>query len=386
MKRLFTLFAAFASLALAIFVAFGWVVSLEANNAGIADRGDIESLGNLGEFLNVRYGVPLAIIAGLLGAFVTYTLDRISTRQGETDILEFAERKSRDIGEKFAPLTQSAIASVVFGNRIWSLFIAARLSAAEAAGTGKPLDYKYVRQTFLETCGEDLELFKAATQNLAISAPQIWADPYAALVATEGLAHRPRFKSHLRRMAELMTAFGTDTSQFERTWLTAGDPRETANFLSALERNLRAERAFAVLHLLPPSALPMEYAGLLLHGRVHKLVEPVKTASGGRIESITYNTGAAMLLSIIDSLPRRNEVADLIDTLMQSRSRIAKEFLTRAGPDWSSYAPSTRWMDGFARYERSDCFVAVRVRYGETIRAEYYDATNHAALGKENPR
>ena len=80
---------------------------------------------------------------------------------------------------------------------------------------------------------------------------------------------------------------------------------------------------------------------------------------------------------LVHALPRRQDVAELIDQLLDRRSKIARVFLEQAGPDWSLYTFTDDWIDGFNDYDRPYAFAYATVREGDRVYSEHYDPMVH---------
>ena len=369
---------AFALLALGVVGLFGVLVRWEAQIAGIDNPSDVQSLGALGDFLNVRYGLPVAVIAGLIGGVITFMLDRISTRQGEVDILNFAEEKSETITACFRPFAESVIKAFGFARKVQL----EQTAAAQAVAENDPkAPFEKVRAHFCEHAEGTVAEFRDELKDLRDDAQAVWLNSYSILVAEHGLNARPTHADRLEELAQLgleteaagrMGLLGPEASFFDAA------PKMIISQLDRLIQDLTVERAFNVLYQLPPNGLRlMDVAGAIAGGQFCALKQPRKLADGRVCIGYFLNYGAAYFLMLVHALPRRQDVAELIDQLLDRRSKIARVFLEQAGPDWSLYTFTDDWIDGFNDYDRPYAFAYATVREGDRVYSEHYDPMVH---------
>jgi hypothetical protein len=368
MTRQVILVLVFVGLSVAIFWGFGFVVALEASTAGITDPADVQRLGNLGELLNVRYGVPLAIIAGLLGAFVTYSLDRISTRQGETEILEFVEAKASGVFRDFRMIVPFLEQGMVMSN---SVETAIEVTLKEYDNDRKPID-----ETFFKRVDGRIEGELAGFREIAAGSSDqpgildlveaIVTNPYSSLIADRGCEVRPRSREMMAFIKEKLIAAGLETRiglSDADDGLLSTDLYLTGGNIASLASLTTSKELRALWTAAPQRSSTLERLGLSLMS-MNVALRPGTIIQGRPAERVFFNLGLPMLLTLIDSFPRRDEAASVFDSLLLKRSQVARHFLERAGPDIRLLMPGS-WRNSFDQITDPGRLIFIRFDEGD---------------------
>jgi len=199
------------------------------------------------------------------------------------------------------------------------------------------------------------------------------------MIAEDGLMKRGHHSDRLSELAALSATTREAARLSARHGFFDAEPKIVIANLTSLIDQITPERAFAVLQVLPQDERLrlMDVAGAIAGGQFCQL-ESLRALPGGRtLNGYFLNYGAAYLLMLVNALPHREDVATVIDHLLDRRSKIAREFLRQAGPDWSLYTFSRAWMEGFQDYDRRYAFAYAVVSDGKRTYTELYDPTAH---------
>lgn len=358
---------------------------LEREANSLSDMGLASGLGDAGEFLNLKYGVPVAFLGAVVGLIIAAVGYAFTSQQNEIDILRFVEEKALQSNEKYLALRRLMQRIVMGGNAIMH-----DIHEYEASQGEEPLSDDERQKARLELEGRlestiatirgllspDVSVSDPSGVTLRELAEQIQADCYTAYFVREQKAGlRPESPLGYLR-TRLPAAAAASISRY-----LSDELDDVARNLDLLARGARAEHGVGAFKQMPFDALTIDVMGAMIASYGVYAAPSTQAVDGRAIRGYIFNIGAAYLLEIYDLLPDNASIVIAFNKIFGDRSEVATKFLEEAGPDRSRLA-SPIWHQSFsAQLENLDRLIIVDFEQGAN---EFYDPQRHGPLRMKN--
>lgn len=304
---------------------------------------NLTDYSNAGQYLNFIIGIPLAISAALLGAFVTYQVGHLASTKDDFSSLKFVNKVSAPI---FAAQSKIAQTLEVIGNNGIRF-----VDSVEAAIIkSQPIEQN-------EDIGKELE---AIWEELEKKQSEHFQENRAALTSIEGLYERLesnmssamflRKRADILNTASKMLGSRPHRSSLPNDYLVKLLPSKAAQFLAGMNAKTMVHRLVSfsetaggsdtvrAYFYLPDKFNIIEFAGMVLFSPYFKLANPITLRNGYVITGYSVNVAGAYLATIYESLPDKRAMLLALEDVMPMRN-IAAKYLKKAGPEISELAP-----------------------------------------------
>lgn len=341
---------------------------------------DTSVRGQVGEFFNARFGLPLTVVGAAVGTVLTGVGLLFTSRQGDVELLNFVEKRLTattdnygEMADRMGHLAWISNTSIDLVQELLPLL----LEAMDEEGVDDAWD---AVEAILERPDlEELQLFvlamaadlQATARQIGVSLREIGRDFYAE-------AFRARQLKEVRgapRPLPYLAGLGLPANLLPARLLDE-NPHVLAENLIGYSETTRLGHFVGAYLITPNTVTAQDHLGHAILPIILTLKEP-RLHRGRIIEGYTLNVGCAYLVTLAAMLPTRKIIRAVFHQLFEGRAHIAMRFLKIAGPDRALFGSPYVMASLVAQLERPERLVIVRLSGGE---AEFYDPHVHGEI------
>jgi len=335
---------------------------------------EISARGAVGDYFNVKFGLPAAIIGALAGVVVTYIAGLLAHRQGDVEVLRFVEDSITPALKIQTQLAQKLDQMLSISRSIWELihkFGEIREDADSEDKSNKIEEIKTDVDAELSDLNELTNsistLFENGKQNI-----------YSATILQRQQADLSERVSPMDLIRKILPV----NSFLTRNNILNADIDNTGSRLARYSSKTSFEEALRTYMQLPNKDTDIEFLGYLLF---RWYLKPTKKLlhKGVEIQVYALNIGAVFLMSIYGLLPSKRVTLSVFKDIFGGRSDIAEKMLNVTGPD-RDFVASIKLRE--AMKEQFDDFnhlITVKtVDKNDSAQWSYYDYNKHGRLPK----
>lgn len=378
-KRLFVIVGLAAILAIILLtIALGIWLEREANV--LSENGVADGLGDAGEYLNLKYGVPVAFLGAVVGLFIAAVGYLFTSQQNEIEILRFVEEKTLKANEKYLALRSVLERFMITGNGIRAAIYKRMQVQTDAKATDEEkaqaqAEYDAAveglvnsfKQVVTSSSGADQD---EAPPSLTQVAAQIQSDSYTAYFVRE---QKESSKGPLAFLRQHLPADHLEGLKSQ----TSSDLYDVVRCISLFASSMTKADIMNGYLLTPYNTSTVDLLGAAMAMPGIAAEADTKDRDGRTIVGYRINLGAAYILEIVDLLPDCESIVSAFNNIFGHRSEVASKFLKEAGPDRQRLA-SRYWLESFE--PQFDNFNRLIVVYLKDVPNEFYDPERHGAL------
>lgn len=317
---------------------------------GVSDESGVVPFGAAGEYFNLIYGLPVAILSAAIAALVAYAAATFTARQGDIETLRFTEEQISRANERFFRLANFLADCQKFGDLLYRAATTVLEERAIKAGTAlaggakpAPTAGKSPERPDTADLCSLLATFSGRALQLPDIAFHIAHDPFAYRFAESERQRAAGAQDGLTFLASVVPG-GLPEAYLEGDLLqTADNIRFHAERVGARAAAGEASDALGtlttlmhVVHFMPT------FAGHVLCGWRFALKEPrpIDMEEDGKtrqvyLYALDFNIGLALLERLFSFLPSRQTVSAVFHNIFtdRNRSKLAENYLREMGTD-----------------------------------------------------
>jgi hypothetical protein len=289
-----------------------------------ANHNDLDAQSSAGQYLNFIVGIPLTLLAALIGAWISYQIAQFNKSKDDFSILDFVDKVSSPVVEAqsriIATIEVVADAATLMKEDVEAAFRKVSQTAPHQSTVEK---LSVIEQELAEPIADNLARIGNSLTVIGTQYTNLSLRMHSAMFLKE---RRKRIEStsplvHLKRTLPDSTAYIYSTS-------TIPSMVERLIWLHSQTTSRDLTRAYL---FLPDQFTCIELSGMVLFSPYFALTTPITLHDGRIVIGYTVNVGAAFLTTLYASLPDKDDMLCSFRDLMEVPA-VAMRYLEKAGP------------------------------------------------------